>query len=58
MASIIEKFIGPEITDEMISQAADLFSSNYGIWGIIAAERSGVKQGEASIHATIVPNRP
>jgi hypothetical protein len=48
MAPEIEKFSGGEITDEMIAQAAELFSSYYGVWGSVAAEKMGVKQGKLS----------
>ena len=46
MAHIIEKFVGSNITGEMISQAASLFSSHYGVWGSVAAEKIGKKEGE------------
>jgi hypothetical protein len=44
---IIEKFEGRSITDEMLSDAAKLFSLNYGVWGPSAAEKMGkfAKQG-------------
>jgi hypothetical protein len=57
MTPIIEKFVRPDITEEMICQAADLFSSNYGTWGMIAVEKMGVKQGETSLHTTFAPIR-
>jgi hypothetical protein len=47
-SSLVEKFEGSLITDEMLSDAAKLFSSNYGVWGPLAKEKVGVwaKQGE------------
>ncbi|KAE9378623.1 hypothetical protein N431DRAFT_396406 [Stipitochalara longipes BDJ] len=54
MAPILEKFAGSDITDEMISQAASLFSSHYGVWGSVAAEKMGVKQGS---RVKISPNK-
>ena len=29
----IEIFQGDEITEDVVSQAAELFSSHYGVWG-------------------------
>jgi len=47
-SSLVEKFDGSLITDEMLSDAANLFSANYGVWGPLAKEKMGVwaKQGE------------
>jgi hypothetical protein len=44
---IIQKFEGASITEEMLSDAAKLFSLNYGVWGPSAAEKMGkfAKQG-------------
>jgi len=38
---VIEKIQGHYVSEEMIAQAAELFSSNYGIWGPLAEERMG-----------------
>lgn len=48
MSSIIEKFEGPSITEEMLSAAATLFSRNYGVWDPLAVEKMGsfAKQGK------------
>jgi hypothetical protein len=53
MAPIIESFVGSDITNEMISQAASLFSSHYGVWGTVAAEKMGVKEGKTSFSIAI-----
>jgi hypothetical protein len=51
---VVEKFESSLITDEMISDAAKLFSSNYGVWGSVAAEKMGAwaKQGELVFSCT------
>jgi hypothetical protein len=47
MASIsIQKFEGSAFTNEILGDAVQLFSSNYGVWGSIAAEKMGVEQGK------------
>ncbi|KAF9729848.1 hypothetical protein PMIN01_11781 [Paraphaeosphaeria minitans] len=38
---VYEGFKSDEVTDEMLSEAATLFSENYGIWGQQAAKRMG-----------------
>ena len=38
---VIEKIQGNDVSEEMIAQAAELFSSNYGIWGPLAEEKMG-----------------
>jgi hypothetical protein len=45
MSTTIEKFEGDRITDELIAAAAKFFTDNYGIWGAMAAEKMGVKEG-------------
>ena len=46
-STIVEKYEGASITEEMIEAAARLFSENYGTWGPLAAEKMGpfAKQG-------------
>lgn len=41
MALTVERFDGPDITDEMLESAAQLFSSNYGVWGPLARTYMG-----------------
>ena len=48
-----EVFADSEITDEMITQAASLFSSCYGIWGPHAAES---RQGDDLIEPRVAAN--
>jgi hypothetical protein len=38
---IIQRFEGASITEKMLSDAAKLFSLNYGVWGPLAAEKMG-----------------
>lgn len=38
---IFEKYDGKEVTDELVAEAATLFSNNYGVWGEQAAENMG-----------------
>ncbi|TLD19497.1 hypothetical protein E2P81_ATG07114 [Venturia nashicola] len=38
---LYEGFKSDEVTDEMLDEAAKLFSENYGVWGEHAAERTG-----------------
>ncbi|KAI9674070.1 MAG: hypothetical protein M1822_009565 [Bathelium mastoideum] len=38
---VYEGFRSDEVTDEMLDEAAKLFSENYGVWGEHAAERTG-----------------
>jgi len=38
---VYEGFKSDEVTDEMLDEAAKLFSENYGVWGEHAAERTG-----------------
>jgi len=38
---VYEGFKSDEVTDEMLDEAAKLFSENYGVWGEHAAERMG-----------------
>jgi hypothetical protein len=45
MSTTIEKFEGDRITDVLIAAAAKFFTDNYGIWGAMAAEKMGVKEG-------------
>jgi hypothetical protein len=40
-APSIERVQAPDVSDEMIAQAAELFSSMYGVWGALAAEKMG-----------------
>jgi len=48
MAATTEKFVGAEITDMIVTQAADLFSLHYGVWNSIAKEKMGVHEGKTS----------
>lgn len=43
-----EKFEGDELDDTLLNPAAALFSSNYGVWGPLAAQNMGswAKQGK------------
>ena len=41
-----QKFTDAEISEEVIQQAAELFSSNYGVWGPYAQERNSNSQIE------------
>lgn len=44
---IFEKFGGGEVTDDMLEEASQLFSENYGVWGKEAAAASPfVKPGK------------
>jgi len=36
-----ETFSGEDMNEDMLQQAADLFSSNYGVWGKGASEKMG-----------------
>jgi len=38
---VIEKIQGHDVSEEMIAQAVELFSSDYGIWGPLAKEKMG-----------------
>ncbi|KAI4652383.1 hypothetical protein J4E93_002585 [Alternaria ventricosa] len=38
---VIEKIQGHGVSEEMLAQAAELFSSDYGIWGPLAEEKMG-----------------
>ncbi|KAI4696192.1 uncharacterized protein J4E88_000364 [Alternaria novae-zelandiae] len=38
---VIENIQGHDVSEDMIVEAAELFSSNYGIWGPFAEERMG-----------------
>jgi hypothetical protein len=38
---IIKKFRAHDVSEDMITQAAELFSSNYGVWGPLAEEKMG-----------------
>ena len=38
---VIEKIQGYDVSEDMLSQAAELFSSDYGIWGPLAEEKMG-----------------
>jgi hypothetical protein len=44
----LEKFVGANITDDLVEQAAELFSYHYGVWGSMAEEKMGVNQGKTS----------
>jgi hypothetical protein len=37
----IEKLQARDVSEDMITQAAELFSSNYGVWGPLAEEKMG-----------------
>lgn len=41
----MELYEGEQITDDLVAAAAELFSQNYGVWGALAAEKMGVKEG-------------
>ena len=45
MSSVItfEKVLASEVSDEMINEAAQMFSSSYGVWGPLAAEKMNNK---------------
>lgn len=43
----VDKFEGAGITDDIVKSAAKLFSENYGIWGPLAEDQMGVKNGES-----------
>jgi hypothetical protein len=47
-STMIQKFEGELITEDVLEAAAKLFSLNYGIWGPLAEENLGpfVKQGQ------------
>jgi hypothetical protein len=38
---LFEKYDGGQITDDILEEASQLFSENYGIWGEQAAEAVG-----------------
>ena len=38
---LYEGFSGEEVTDEMLEEASELFSENYGVWGEHAALSMG-----------------
>jgi hypothetical protein len=57
MAAAIEKFVSADIPDEIIAQAAELFSLHYGVWGSIAKEKTGVHEGKTSPVLNIIPSR-
>jgi len=60
MSLTIERFEGDEVTAEMISAAAKLFSGNYGVWGPLAVEKMGVssvRKGEFNVHCEVLKNR-
>jgi hypothetical protein len=38
---VYEGFNSDQVTDEMLEEAAKLFSDNYGVWGAQAAENMG-----------------
>ncbi|KAK8066834.1 Acyl-CoA N-acyltransferase [Apiospora hydei] len=45
MASqLYETFSGHEITDYMLSDAAELFSNNYGVWGPSSPKRATIEK--------------
>jgi hypothetical protein len=48
MSITIEKFEGSLITDNLITAAAEFFTLNYGVWGRLAANKIGVKEGMSS----------
>jgi hypothetical protein len=41
----INRFEGDQITDDLISAAAEFFGQNYGVWGALAAQKMEVKEG-------------
>ena len=55
---VYEGFKSDEVTDEMLDEAAKLFSENYGVWGELAAERMGtfVKAGRYSVSQVVLLN--
>lgn len=57
---VYEGFKSDEVTDEMLDEAAKLFSENYGVWGEHAAERMGpfAKAGRPSMPQVVLLNRP
>jgi hypothetical protein len=48
--TVYEKHDGSQLTDEMLQEAAKLFSENYGVWGKGAARVTGsfAKEGKTS----------
>ena len=53
---VIEKIQGHDVSEDMLAQAAELFSSDYGIWGPLAEEKMGTfgkfcKPGRYSIYS-------
>jgi hypothetical protein len=55
---VYEGFKSDEVTDEMLDEAAKLFSENYGVWGELAAERMGkfAKAGRYSVSRVVLLN--
>ena len=55
---VYEGFKSDEVTDEMLDEAAKLFSENYGVWGELAAERMGefAKAGRYSESQVVLLN--
>lgn len=55
---VYEGFKSDDVTDEMLDEAAKLFSENYGVWGEHAAERMGkfAKAGELSVSQVVLLN--
>jgi hypothetical protein len=49
---LYEKFHGAHVTNEMLQEAAELFSENYGVWGELAAAKMG-KFAKAGKHSTL-----
>lgn len=49
---VYEVFKSDDVTDEMLDEAAKLFSENYGVWGEHAAERMG-KFAKAGRHSLL-----
>jgi hypothetical protein len=55
---VYEGFKSDEVTDEMLNEAAKLFSENYGVWGEHAAERMGkfAKAGRYTMPQVVLLN--
>lgn len=51
---MIEKFEGDHITDTLITAAAEFFTLNYGVWGPLAANKIGVKEGTPRISSRLM----
>lgn len=53
---VYEGFNSDDVTDEMLDEAAKLFSESYGVWGEHAAERMGnfAKAGRLAVSQVVL----